>query len=551
MLMGINIKDVIESMRNVRSYYGQDSLTVEEVLNLPEFKGYKLLGGEAGLQRRCRHITILETPTGIDWLEGEEFLVTAGYAFINNEEYKKRMLIDAHKKNVSAIAIKEKRYFGEISRELIDQADRFEVPLIQLPYDVVYTRTISSFYNMLFYRKNEYILKLNNIYEKLLNLSFENRDIDGIIYSLSNLSNSSVFLLDGSLNLICYNIINPSKFDRLSPVSPFNKNFVKLVEKIKDYTVNLRIDGFFISFYPISINEKDIAYVYIVNDYKLDKLSQRTIEYGISMISARLEREHNSILAQTRINRTLLEIILNNKGLPDEFYRNVELNLNWDTRGFIYGICIKLHSKEDEDIGNCKIIIYNYLDNIIGKNNYLSTDKSMEIFVFIKFEYRDSIKDFISNIMEYIKGYTDIFTASIGISNPYRGIKSIRRCYDEAYLSALFANQNVIYYSSIDTIKLLYPLKDDDVIQQYYDKTIKKLEEYDKKNGTDLLETLETYLKYNLKKTLVAEKLFIHVETLRYRLNRIEEITGYSLEDTEGLFALQMGLIIKKLLEIK
>jgi len=139
MLMGINIKDVIESMRNVRSYYGQDSLTVEEVLNLPEFKGYKLLGGKAGLQRRCRHITILETPTGIDWLEGEEFLVTAGYAFINNEEYKKRMLIDAHKKNVSAIAIKEKRYFGEISRELIDQADKFEVPLIQLPYDVVYT----------------------------------------------------------------------------------------------------------------------------------------------------------------------------------------------------------------------------------------------------------------------------------------------------------------------------------------------------------------------------------------------------------------------------
>lgn len=123
-----------------------------------------------------------------------------------------------------------------------------------------------------------------------MNLSFENRDIEGIIYSLSKLSNSSVFLLDGFLNLICYNVIHTNNFNRFSPISPFNRKFAKFAKRLKNYTINQELDGSYISFYPITINDKDIAYVYIINDSKLDKLSQRTIEYGISIISAKLER---------------------------------------------------------------------------------------------------------------------------------------------------------------------------------------------------------------------------------------------------------------------
>ncbi|HZK00406.1 MAG TPA: PucR family transcriptional regulator ligand-binding domain-containing protein, partial [Tissierellaceae bacterium] len=135
------VSNIIEAMQNDKYYDHDDSLTVEEVLELPSFKGYRLLAGAKGIKKRCKHITILETPNGIDWLEGEELLLTAGYAFTNNEKRKETMLIDAYNKNVSAIAIKEGRYFGDISGILISQADEFEIPLIEIPYDVVYTNT--------------------------------------------------------------------------------------------------------------------------------------------------------------------------------------------------------------------------------------------------------------------------------------------------------------------------------------------------------------------------------------------------------------------------
>lgn len=545
------VYSIIDDMKKVKSNYGEDSLSIEEILNLPAFEGYKLLAGNSGLKNRCKHITILETPTGISWLEGGEFLLTTGYAFLHNEQYKKTMLIDAKRKGVSAIAIKENRYFGEISYELIQHANEFGIPLIQIPYKAVYTRIISSFYDMLFYRKNEYILKLNDIYEKLLNLSFENKDINGIIYSLSNLSNANVFLFDEQLNIISSNIINEDIYNKLSEFEPFNKDGVHILKNTRCYLVNYEINDLFISIYPIVRDEKKIAYLYIVSDVELDKLMQTSIEYGISILSMKLERDSAARFAQTRFNKTLVEIILNNKELPDEFYQNIERDLGWDHEGYVVGLCMRIYLTKDQNFEESKHDIYNILDNLIH-SNYLSTDKKSDVFVFIKIDSEDYLENIINNLHNYLKDYEEKFKISLGVSNPYSGIKNIEKLYNEAYLAVLFSNQDqdTIFFNTLDTIKLLYPLKDDKEIQNYYDRTIKKLERYDEDHGTNLMETLETYLKYNLKKTTVANKLFIHVETLRYRLNRIEEITGYSLNNSEGLFALQMGIKLKRLIKI-
>ena len=531
--------------------YNRDSLSVEEILQIPTLKNYKLLAGSDGLKNRCQHMTILETPTGISWLKGGEFLLTAGYAFLHDEFNKKNMLIGARKKGVSAIAIKENRYFGEISEELIKQANEFNIPLIQIPYEVVYTNTISSFYDKLFFKKNQYILKLNDVYEKLLNLSFENKAIDGIVYSLSSLSNSSVFLLDASFNIMCYNIINPKDFDKSSNISPFNKKGIKFIKEGKTALYNIKTNDHFISLYPITIQRQQIAFLYIINGDKLDQLTQRLMEYGASIIAMKIERDQNTSILQTKMNRTLVEIMLNNDELPNDFYKNVELNLNWDIKGYVYGICIKSYLHENCNMIEGNFILYNILSKVLRGQDYLSSDKDNEIYLFVKYNSTDDLEDMLSRLMENIKVYKDLFNVSIGIAKPYKEIKHMKKLYEESKLAALFSNDDIVYYNSLDTIKLLYPLKGDNEIEKYYERTIKNLEKYDENNGTNLMETLEFYFKYNFKKILVAEKLYIHVETLRYRLNRIEDITGYSLDDSEGMFALQMGLKLKKLIKVR
>ncbi|MEV4189634.1 helix-turn-helix domain-containing protein, partial [Streptosporangium canum] len=71
-----------------------------------------------------------------------------------------------------------------------------------------------------------------------------------------------------------------------------------------------------------------------------------------------------------------------------------------------------------------------------------------------------------------------------------------------------------------------------------------RLEEYDAAHQTELVETLETFLEESGSWAATADRLHVHVNTLRYRLKRIEELTGRSLhaldERVDFLLALRM-----------
>ncbi|HHZ01770.1 MAG TPA: hypothetical protein GX396_02360 [Tissierellia bacterium] len=545
-----NINKILNEIRMNKEIGERDYIRVEEVLSMPSLEGCQILGGKEGLKNICRHMTILETPDGISWLKGGEFLVTAGYALVGQEEAKENLIKDLYKKGVSAIAIKDRRYFGEISEKLVADSDKYKIPLIKIPYSVIYSEMISDFYYLLFYKKNENILNLNNLYQKLLKLSFIDKNNDEILFSISDLSNANVFLFDNLMNLVCQKVINTRSYEDVSSFAPFDSKGAILDFNIKELIVNKKVNNSYISVFPINKNNKEVAYMLVVTDEKIDTLIQNIIEYGVSIISSRIENEIFRI-NQPKFKKTLLEIMLNNKELPYEFYVNVEKDIGWDKEGDIAGLCIKVEFIDDNDMEDFNNAIHNIISEIIGSENYMATDKNNYNFIVLKLDNNDNLEEVVDYIYKKLNEYRTRFIVSIGVSNKYECIKNVDKLYDESYLAVLFSNYDIVYFNSLDTIKLLYPLKDDEEIIKYYNKTIKKLEVYDAMHDSNLVETLETYFRYNMNNKVTASKLFIHVETLRYRLNRIEEITGFSTNETEGLFALQMGIKLMRLLRLK
>ena len=72
---------------------------------------------------------------------------------------------------------------------------------------------------------------------------------------------------------------------------------------------------------------------------------------------------------------------------------------------------------------------------------------------------------------------------------------------------------------------------------------------YDKKYNTNLIQTLEVYLNKNCNLNQTAETLFIHRNTIKYRLQRIEEITNTSLNDAFTRLNFFNAILIKKFLQ--
>ncbi|MBT9236051.1 PucR family transcriptional regulator [Pseudomonas sp. MG-2] len=75
-----------------------------------------------------------------------------------------------------------------------------------------------------------------------------------------------------------------------------------------------------------------------------------------------------------------------------------------------------------------------------------------------------------------------------------------------------------------------------------YRRVIGSLVDYDARNGSHLIHTLRVFLEQNRSWQKSSQMLNVHKQTLIYRVRRVEEITGRSLDDTEGVVALWIAL---------
>jgi purine catabolism regulator len=94
--------------------------------------------------------------------------------------------------------------------------------------------------------------------------------------------------------------------------------------------------------------------------------------------------------------------------------------------------------------------------------------------------------------------------------------------------------------------RLLFQLEYHPELQAFKQEMLGPLLAYD--GGGELLRTLETYFRHNGNISQAADALFIHRNTLIYRMERIAEITGLDLDNTETRLALQLALRIHKML---
>ena len=108
-------------------------------------------------------------------------------------------------------------------------------------------------------------------------------------------------------------------------------------------------------------------------------------------------------------------------------------------------------------------------------------------------------------------------------------------------------NKKVLSASSMGIYKFMFKSGNQQEILDYCNERLKKLEEYDHANGTFLQDTLLAYYMngFNIGKT--AEELFVHRNSLQYRLKKIEEILGMTLDDSMEYLDLVNCRLIKKL----
>ncbi|MEH7009530.1 PucR family transcriptional regulator [Neobacillus niacini] len=183
-------------------------------------------------------------------------------------------------------------------------------------------------------------------------------------------------------------------------------------------------------------------------------------------------------------------------------------------------------------IDHQQLILFISLDEIQQPVNKLNT--FCELFV-------DKMKERFG-IELIVQGYSGVYSDLRKVEKSYkeaRTVLSVKRKFpDEA--KEIHGYQSLGIYKYID---VLIEKAGTDPNENY---SLKKLQEYDKKNNTDLVETLEVYLNKDSNVHEAAHALNVHTNTLNYRLKRISEIAEINLKDPNQKITLFLDLKLEK-----
>ena len=138
--------------------------------------------------------------------------------------------------------------------------------------------------------------------------------------------------------------------------------------------------------------------------------------------------------------------------------------------------------------------------------------------------------------------FPDIPPLSVGIGRLHYSVSEICRSFQEARQALSLGRfrqpeDGITCYENLGVLKLLSHIRSEE-LDDFVQENLGVLIEHDMQNDTDYLHTLEVYFQENESLPQAAERLFIHANTLRNRLKKIEAILGVNLNraDVRGRF---------------
>jgi sugar diacid utilization regulator len=151
-------------------------------------------------------------------------------------------------------------------------------------------------------------------------------------------------------------------------------------------------------------------------------------------------------------------------------------------------------------------------------------------------------------IFEGLKMIFSGLKVKIGVGRQCFKPRDYKIAFNEACQALSFAGskqedeEGVVYYHSLRLMGVLLHPVNDQTLPVFVRLILGKLHDYSIAHNINLIESLECYLKHNCCIQSAARELFIHPNTLRYRLEKAEKVSGLDLADNDTKLELQLAI---------
>lgn len=542
-------------------------VTIKDVLEMDEFAGVEVVAGESGLTRRVRNVYFMEVPDIYAYIDQNGLLLTTLYPIADNLEQIQTLIPKLAEKNLAGIAIKPGRYVAEIPDIMIEQANEYSIPLMKLPSDANLSTLTNRVLKTLLGVKTSILEFRDKMHQQLLDLLLEGADLQRFVLSIAKLIDAPVLLLNNDLECVESSIDKKENNIILHQQNHLNHNSTGLnyfTVQVND-SIYEKNDIFIQSIYAgdnrfgllVILLEKGKS----ATDNLIVAVEQASflVAFLFQTEQALLQKERNHLSSFVRdifTNRytSQTEVIEKAKVFKWKFYfpaviLSIKTNItDNDNKLAAYyrmldsGLIERLVSEIlDIPIENCKVLYYN---------------DSLVCFISVVFENR--LKQKLEKAGDaIISNFKKVGNLGISISDTVCNIKQIKEAFENSllvykiYKKSLEDNHFVYFYEDIGLFRLFHYIENTSVLEDFVTVKLGKVIEYDERKDANLLETMRYYIKNNTNIQKTADDMYVHYNTMRYRMNKLKELgingdDGFELTEISVAYQLYQYLKSQK-----
>ncbi len=188
------------------------------------------------------------------------------------------------------------------------------------------------------------------------------------------------------------------------------------------------------------------------------------------------------------------------------------------------------------------------------QNYALLTGSEGEIIVVYHSESTENVRVFAKDLLQQSKWILhhqeDLY---IGVGKLTKSIRCLHKSYRQAcsimnLQKKETINKNQYMYKDMGVYRILLGIEDPTISQDYFDAVLGPLFHYDKEQGTDLVQTLRSYLNNNGSVQKTANQLFIHRNTVNYKINKASQILELDFSSLNNRLELMLGFMLHDML---
>jgi purine catabolism regulator len=529
---------------------------------VPAFQQARLIAGERGKERDVYSVNMMDAPDIIHYLKPNELLVTTAYHLKDNPRGLLELIQYMNKQRCAGLAIKTKRFLDEIPCDALSLADETGFPLIELPVHIALGDVVTQTLSCILDKRTNELLQAIEIHQKFTNHIMSGKGIPALLKNLSAIIQYPVVLLDKQLQIASSS----------HPIVHYQTEFEKLHKnRYRLFISNVPYSCFSfihnkqtISLFPLYTHEEQSGYLAIIGTVPFSKPSLiLTIEQAANVIAFELMKE-----------KALKQYA---KKVQNEFFTNMVEGVFESKEEII--IKAKEFYIENEQSYICAI---GKLDESQTTASFTESQKETDtIFEYIEeetklfspsahhfvkgttcvllFPISHAWTEFDTNIYPFLKKLQEKIrntynrTISFGISNLCPQFLDVQKGFKEAFEALQTGQlenhrQFIRVYRRKDISELLQLIPTEH-LKDFYNDTLQGLSSASAENETLLL-TLFIFLENHGQIAETAKRLYVHRNTVIYRLEKCEELIGKSLKDPETTFRLRLAFRIKHLLHL-